>query len=56
MKVTRDNLVKIEDDPLELFYQGFKSDITRISYTNKLKKILCDYLEDVQYCMEAICF
>ncbi|MDE1767181.1 MAG: site-specific integrase [Thaumarchaeota archaeon] len=47
MKVTRDNLVKIEDDPLELFYQGFKSDITRISYTNKLRKILCDYLEDV---------
>lgn len=47
MKITRDNLVKIEDDPLELFYQGFKSQITRVSYTNKLRKILCDYLEDV---------
>jgi hypothetical protein len=47
LKITRDNLMKIEDDPLESFYQGLKSPITKTSYTRKLKKILCEYLEDV---------
>jgi len=47
LKITRDNLVKIEDDPLESFYQGFKSPVTKTSYTRKLRKILCEYLEDI---------
>jgi integrase len=47
MKVTRDSLVKIADDPIELFYQGIKSSASRISYTRKLRQVLCDYLEDV---------
>jgi len=45
LKITKENLVRIEDDPLELFYHGFKSEVSRVSYANKLKKILCDYLE-----------
>jgi len=47
MKITKENLVKIEDDPLELFYQGIKSADSRISYARKLRQVLCNYLEDV---------
>jgi integrase len=47
LKITRDNLVKIDDNPLESFYQGFKSPVTKISYTRKLRKVLCEYLEDI---------
>ncbi len=47
MKITKDNLVKIEDEPIELFYQGIKSADSKISYTRKLRQVLCNYLEDV---------
>ncbi|MEM4379765.1 MAG: hypothetical protein QXL01_03660 [Thermoplasmatales archaeon] len=47
MKITKDNLVKIEDEPIELFYQGIKSSASKISYTRKLRQVLCNYLEDV---------
>lgn len=47
MKITKDSLVKIEDEPIELFYQGIKSSASRTSYTRKLRQVLCNYLEDV---------
>ncbi|MCA2004057.1 MAG: site-specific integrase [Candidatus Nitrosotenuis sp.] len=47
MKITKDNLVKIEDNPLELFYQGIKSQASRKSYAGKLRQVLCEYLEEV---------
>jgi hypothetical protein len=47
MKVTKDDLVKMEDDPIELFYHGIKADDTRVGYTTRLRRVLCEYLEDV---------
>ena len=47
MKINRDELVELNNEPIDLFYQGFKSPNTKISYTRKLRKILCEYLEDV---------
>ena len=47
MKITKKSLVKLEDKPIELFYQGIRSQETRVSYTRKLRKILCEYLEEI---------
>lgn len=47
MKITKDSLVKIEDDPIQLFYQGIKSQASKKSYAGKLRQVLCEYLEDV---------
>jgi len=47
MKITKKSLVKLEDEPIELFYQGIKSEDTKTSYTRKLRKILCEYLEEI---------
>lgn len=47
MKIPKDSLVRIEDDPLELFYQGIRTSATKASYTRKLRKVLCEYLEDI---------
>lgn len=47
MKIKKDELVELNNKPIDLFYQGFKSSITKTSYTRKLRKILCEYLEDV---------
>lgn len=47
MKITNEDIVKLNKNPLELFYNSFRSQSTKISYTRKLKKVFCDYLEDV---------
>lgn len=47
MKIDKDSLVDFDSEPIDLFYQGFKSQSTKITYTRKLRKILCEYLEDV---------
>ena len=47
MKIEKDELIELSNEPIDLFYQGFKSKATKISYTRKLKKILCEYLEDI---------
>lgn len=47
MKITKDNLLKIQDEPIELFYQGMKAEDTKSSYTRRLRLVLCDYLESV---------
>ena len=47
MKITKKNMVKLEDEPIELFCQGIRSQETKVSYTRKLRKILCEYLEDL---------
>ncbi|MBA4717753.1 MAG: hypothetical protein HRO68_01025 [Nitrosopumilus sp.] len=47
MKIGKDELIELDNEPIDLFYQGFKSKATRDTYTRKLKKILCEYLEDI---------
>jgi len=47
LKITNDDILELNKNPLELFYNSFRSQSTKTSYIRKLKKVLCDYLEDV---------
>ena len=48
MKITKEDLAGIkETSPIELFEQGIRAKETRIKYTNTLRRILCDVLEDI---------
>jgi len=47
MKVRKEDLQIIREDPIELFYQGIKSSATRDKYTRTLRRTLCDIFEDV---------
>lgn len=47
MKVRKEDLQIIREDPIELFYQGMKSSATKDKYTRTLKRTLCDIFEDV---------
>ncbi len=49
MKIEKDELVELDNEPIDLFYHGFKSKTTKDTYTRKLRKILCEYLEDILY-------
>lgn len=45
MKLTRDEVHGLAQDPIELFYSGIKSPVTRAKYVEILKRVLCDTLE-----------
>lgn len=47
MKITREELQSIKEEPIELFYQGLKSEATRSKYTRTLRRMLCETLEDI---------
>lgn len=47
MKISKDDLEKLEENPIELFYQGIKSPETKDKYTRTLRRILCDIFEDL---------
>ena len=48
MKITKDELAgTTEASPLELFRQGIRAEETLCKYTNTLKRMLCDVLEDI---------
>jgi integrase len=47
MKIRKEDLERISDNPIELFYQGIKSPQTKSKYTRTLRRILCDILEDL---------
>lgn len=47
LKIKREELHRLQEDPLELFYQGIKSNATKDKYTRTLRNILCEALEDV---------
>jgi len=47
MKTSNEDIIELNKNPLELFNQSFRSQATKNSYTRKLKKITCEYLEDV---------
>ena len=44
MQIKPEEILKLKETPINLFYQGIKSDATKFDYTNKLKKVLCEYL------------
>ena len=47
MKITKDELTLVNDNALNNFYSGIKSQATRKDYDKILKRVLCDILEDV---------
>jgi hypothetical protein len=47
MKIRKEDLEKISENPIELFYQGIKSPQTKDKYTRTLRRIICDILEDL---------
>ena len=48
MKLTKDEIVRSGNiQPLQLFRQGIRAEVTRRKYTATLRRILCDILEDV---------
>lgn len=47
MKIRKEEIQKVIDEPIELFYQGIRAKATRDKYTRTLKSILCDIFEDV---------
>ena len=48
MKISPEDIIHIGDaSPLDLFRQGIRADATRVRYTESLRKVLCEFLEDV---------
>ena len=47
MKVRKEDLQIVREDPIELFYQGIKSSATKDKYTRTLRRTLCDIFEDI---------
>ncbi len=44
MQLHRSDIEITERTAVQLFNDGIKADATRYDYTNKLKKVLCEYL------------
>jgi len=44
MEIRPDEITIEKQKPISLFHQGIKADATRLDYTNKLKKVLCEFL------------
>jgi signal transduction histidine kinase len=49
LKIRSEDLQRITENPIELFYQGIKSKETKEKYTRTLRRILCDIFEDLLY-------
>ena len=48
VKILRDDMVRAADaNPLDLFYQGIRSEETRGRYTRTLRQVLCGVFEDM---------
>lgn len=47
IKIKEEDLENVNQNPLELFYQGIRAEATRDKYTRTLRRMVCDVLEDV---------
>ncbi len=47
MKIRKEEIQKVANEPIGLFYQGIRADATKEKYTRTLRRILCDIFEDV---------
>ena len=47
MKLSPDDIEISDKSVVDLFRDGIRADATRNDYTNKLKKVLCEYLGDI---------
>ncbi len=46
MKITKEEIQEVSEEPVGLFYQGIRSSVTKEKYTRTLRRILCDIFED----------
>jgi hypothetical protein len=46
LKLTKEEIEIFSQEPIELFYSGIKSQVTKKKYTEILRRVLCDVLED----------
>ena len=44
MELNPDEIEETNRTPIQLFNDGIKADVTRSDYTNKLKKVLCEFM------------
>lgn len=47
MKIRKEEIQKVAEEPIGLFYQGIRASATKEKYTRTLRRILCDIFEDV---------
>lgn len=47
MKIRNEEIKKVSEEPIGLFYQGIRAIATRDKYARTLRRILCDIFEDV---------
>src|SRR6267143_5802549 len=47
MKIREEEIQKVADEPIGLFYQGIRAAATKEKYTRTLRRILCDIFEDI---------
>lgn len=47
MKIRKEEIQKLADEPIGLFYQGMRAVATKEKYTRTLRRVLCDIFEDV---------
>lgn len=47
MKIRREEIQKVAEEPIGLFYQGIRASATKDKYTRTLRKVLCDIFENV---------
>lgn len=46
-KITKEEIEVFSQEPIELFYSGIKSPVTKKKYTDILRKVLCETLEEI---------
>ena len=47
LKLSPNDVIISEKSVVDLFHDGIRAEATRYDYTNKLKKVLCEYLGDI---------
>lgn len=47
MKIRKEEIQKVADEPIGLFYQGMRAAATKEKYTRTLRRVLCEFFEDV---------
>lgn len=45
MKITREDIQTLSGEPIDLFYSGIKSPVTKAKYTEILRRILCESMD-----------
>ena len=56
MKLSPDDVIISEKSAVDLFHDGIRAEATRYDYTNKLKKVLSEYIDGMRECSELKCY